>query len=925
VIWHGSLKNKLPLWIHFTNDTYYTIMNHRHLFFILFLSYISSLSINAQNATATSSNLKASAITDRTVYYSVNDSGVKRSMLWGLDTAWPSAENIKRGIAFMGANNIDIVRASFQPSHPLENGDLSQKQIDSLKLRLNLINLVGKNTKVALNDDPMDGNGVNAWYKGNADRWAQLIDVTTRRVQESGHPVVSVAPFNEPDYGWNQGTITDFKNIIATLKSNSRFDTIRISGGNTLNDDQALSWYNTLKSNLDEGNTHQLAGSFDNFAKFYQQVKTDGKFATGDELHNVMEPMVGLEYGMQEGIWWGTAEHTRGEFVKASKGARLGYAEHRDKWTAASVYRNPNGQIIGFGGTSERQANTTTYRFASKDCDVYYDGVGPTREYTITLPGGTGYQKGQSNAECMVNISFGDDIQPAIGGTYYIVNRNSHLVIMPESSNTNDGAPVRQYSYTGKNTQQWNVTPVSTTIGGDFSYFTIANVSSGKSIDDNNWSFDNNNGMIMYTLASGNNQQWCFEYASDGWFYIRNRHSGKYLQVYASSKSKTAEIVQNPFYGTAAQQWRLVPATSSVEFTAPAAPSELKATPNAESVSLSWTPSADTDLKGYEILRANAPQGKFNSIARYVETNSFIDNSAHAGDTYYYTVRAEDKALNRSLCSDTISAAATGEKALVTEYNFEDTTTDRTINMNDCSLYGTETYVTGKVDNKAISIGSSNFLQLPYTIANYPSITISAWVYWNGYSQWQRIFDFGNGESQYMFLTPSATSSQMRFTIKNGGDEQLLNAPILTKRSWKHVAVTMGDSKVCIYVDGALAASTTDITIKPNDIKPIFNYIGRSQFASDPLFTGYIDDFRIYNYELSADEIKSLAGITSGISTAQEDFSEGSFSVYDMNGKLVGNDIHSKEIQNNSLRKGTYIIKKNNSTKMLTKKIIIEK
>lgn len=36
--------------------------------------------------------------------------------------------------------------------------------------------------------------------------------------------------------------------------------------GNTLNSDQALPWYNYLKDQLDEGNTHQLAGSFDNFA-----------------------------------------------------------------------------------------------------------------------------------------------------------------------------------------------------------------------------------------------------------------------------------------------------------------------------------------------------------------------------------------------------------------------------------------------------------------------------------------------------------------------------------------------------------------------------------------------------------------------------------------------------------------------------------
>ena len=76
------------------------------------------------------------------------------------------------------------------------------------------------------------------------------------------------------------------------------------AGGNTLNCDEALPWYNALKDYLDEGNTHQLAGSFDNYALFFQTVKNDGKVVTADELHNVGEAIVGVEYGMENGIWW---------------------------------------------------------------------------------------------------------------------------------------------------------------------------------------------------------------------------------------------------------------------------------------------------------------------------------------------------------------------------------------------------------------------------------------------------------------------------------------------------------------------------------------------------------------------------------------------------------------------------------------------
>lgn len=903
-------------------------MKHKYLLSALPLLCFANTTVSAQSVTSSSYNLNASAATDRTVLYDISDEGTAKHMLFGLDTAWPSAENIKRGITYMGKENIDIVRASFQPTHPLVNDDLTQKQIDSLNIRLNLINLISDTMKVMLNDDPVDGNGVNSWYKGNADRWAQLIDATTKRVQASGHPVVSVAPFNEPDYGWNQGTITDFGNIAAALKQNARFDTIRISGGNTLNDDQALTWYNTLKSNLDEGNTHQLAGTFDNFAAFYQQVRSDGKFATGDELHNVMEPMVGAEYGMQEGIWWGTAERTRGEFVKASKGMRLGYAEHRDNWTAASVYRNTEGQVIGFGGTSERQAVATTYRFASKDRDVYYDGYGPTREYTMTLPGGNGYNNGQTNAEGMVSITYGEDIQPAINGMYRIVNRQTGYAISPALGNDDNAATVNQYrSITSSTRQRWNVTPMepATTNLGDFSYFTITSAANGKSMDDLNWSLDNGTNIIMYDLASGNNQQWFLEYADNGYFYIRNRHSGKCLQI--SSKSITSQIIQNEKNDTTAQQWRLVPVNITTENTPPDAPTSLTATANAASVQLNWTASTATDLKGYNIMRAKEADGEYNTIARYVTTTSFIDNTANDGVNYIYKVSAEDNCYNRSDCSNSVAAAVTGAEALVAQYHFEDTTTDNSINRNDCAVYGTPTYETGKVDSKALSLdGTTSFVQLPYNVADHQSITITAWVYWKSLTAWQRIFDFGNSESQYMFLTPRSATSKLRFAVKDNGDEQQLDADTyLTRNSWQHVAVTITPSLVCLYVNGTLAASSTTMNINVSDICPIFNYIGRSQFTADPLFKGLIDDFRIYNYALSAKEVNAL-NTTDGIPTTQDDeLGNCSYDIYSIDGKTVLKNADAESFNASSLSKGTYIIKKTNGEESITTRKIVVK
>lgn len=833
--------------------------------FILLLFAFESTLVQAQTTSA-STNFIAHPIPDRTVTYSVSDSGESKPITWGLDLAWLSENNVRKGIAFMGADRVDLIRSSFTPTAPLVNGALPTVELGRLNQRLNIIGMLGTNTRVVLN---CDHPNVDPWYVGNAARWAQLIDITTKLHEDKGRTVVTVSPFNEPDNGaTGQGTVTDFYNIAGELKKNARFNNIRIGGGNTLNNDQALIWYNQLKSRLDEGNTHQLAGTFDTYASFYQTVRANGDHASNDELHNVMEAIVGVEYGMQTGIWWGTAELARGEFVKASDGKRLGYAEHRPNWTAASVYRGIDGKVQAFAGASERQATTTSYRFFSKDRDVYYEGYGPQREYILVMPGGTGYQQGQPNAERVLNITWGNDIQPVINGRYVLVNRTSSKVLEVAGGSTSAGAALQQGTHSGATYQQWNVTPVDSRVGGDFSYFTFTAVHSGKAPDVLDWSLNNGAGVIVWDDLKAGNQQWFLEYAEDGWFYIRNRNSAKCLEVANASTAAGAKIQQWEKDGGKDQQWRFLPVNATVEFNAPSAPSHLIATANAESVRLNWSASPEADVAGYTIFRSKTAGGPYQTIARQVKSSSFVDNTTTISGQYFYTLRAVDNSLNRSGYSNEASATTSGNPDLVAHLPFDGNTLDHSINLNHGASFGTASFTTPKLGTKALVLnGMSAFVQLPADLAHQKEITIAAWVYWNGGAIWQRIFDFGNSEAQNLFLSPSSDSKQLRFAIKNGGAEQGLNAPELPIGKWSHVAVTLGGSTGKMYVDGKLVAESSAFTISPLDFKPVLNYIGRSQYP-DPLLNGNIDDFRVYNYVLSASEVGQLAGV---ITTLEED------------------------------------------------------
>jgi len=79
--------------------------------------------------------------------------------------------------------------------------------------------------------------------------------------------------------------------------------------------------------------------------------------------------------------------------------------------------------------------------------------------------------------------------------------------------------------------------------------------------------------------------------------------------------------------------------------------------------------------------------------------------------------------------------------------------------------------------------------------------------------------------------------------------------------AWHHVAVTLSGSVGTLYVDGVAVGTNSSMSNKPSALgATTLNYIGRSQFSSDPYLNSIIDEFRIYNRALSAAELKNVYG-----------------------------------------------------------------
>ena len=509
----------------------------------------------------------------------------------------------------------------------------------------------------------------------------------------------------------------------------------------------------------------------------------------------------------------------------------------------------------------------------------------------MEMPGGTGYQTGQTNGERVINVTWGEDVPPSeINGTYKLLNKVSGATGNVVSY-TSSGDIIKQSKYTGTKKQQWTVKPCSSRIGGDFSFYDIESVDNAN-IRMNVKDYSKSQADILAWTQDGptSNEQWYLEYDGNGYYLIRNRESALYL---ASAGTGTmAKIIQTPeLTGTNRDRmlFRFVPVDVTYDTAAPAKPAGLLAESQSASVRLSWTANTETDVEGYMVVRAPKGTDDWNTIARQLTETYFVDNTCRPNTSYIYKVKAIDRSQNISEASDIVEAAPLSQPTMIARWDFEDNLNDDTQNMLDMASPSTPKYVADhKVGDKSLSL-TAQFVQLPYRVADSEELSVAMWVKWNtSTTQWQRIFDFGNDEDHYLFLTPNSGTSKMRFAIKNGGDEQILDCPSkLSSYLWKHVVVTMGKDKTAIYVDGTEVASTTGITIKPSDIRPVLNYLGRSQYTADPNISANYDDVRIFNYALSADEVKAVKDGTYTNIQSVENSDAVSKPIYTIDGKRI--------------------------------------
>ncbi|MBP8303006.1 MAG: lamin tail domain-containing protein [Phycisphaerae bacterium] len=175
--------------------------------------------------------------------------------------------------------------------------------------------------------------------------------------------------------------------------------------------------------------------------------------------------------------------------------------------------------------------------------------------------------------------------------------------------------------------------------------------------------------------------------------------------------------------------------------------------------------------------------------------------------------------------------------------------------------------------------GNGDYVNLPGAlITALQSVTFECWFTYSNNGAWARVFDLGGtnpatGMGRYcLFYTPHSGANTSRLVIcdtdPGNNHEEILDhtrppqgVPVYVACVYDGVQKTMS-----LYVDGLLAKSRS-VTIPLSAVDDVLGYLGRSLY-NDPYLLGSIDEFRVYDSPLTAEEVGSNYAIGPDVAQA---------------------------------------------------------
>jgi len=313
---------------------------------------------------------------------------------------------------------------------------------------------------------------------------------------------------------------------------------------------------------------------------------------------------------------------------------------------------------------------------------------------------------------------------------------------------------------------------------------------------------------------------------------------------------------------------------------APTSPTNLALQVNSASqINLSWTASTDNvGVTNYKVYRCQGTGCTPTTNISSPTPISFQDTGLTANTSYTYQVSAQDAATNESTKSTSQQATTqqtTTVPGLVAHYKFDGDATDSSGNGNHGTLVNGPTFTTGQIGQAINLDGGNDYINVPNSSSFEPAsaLTVSVWIKADDIAQvnkgiiTKRHTDLVDPWNSYIISTNASEPKNYSFCITTSSVDICVADTTAITTSWTHIVGVYDGSEMHIYYNGV--ENATPVSKSGNiDYTSLPLRIG-SALTNAAFFNGLIDDVRIYNHALSAQEIQDLFTAGGGGSQTQ--------------------------------------------------------
>lgn len=201
---------------------------------------------------------------------------------------------------------------------------------------------------------------------------------------------------------------------------------------------------------------------------------------------------------------------------------------------------------------------------------------------------------------------------------------------------------------------------------------------------------------------------------------------------------------------------------------------------------------------------------------------------------------------------------------------------DESGNGYDGIVYGRENMIENH-DDEAILFSNGAYVQIPTeAVAGQETLTISVWLKnYSGKANTAAMFigTKKNMPVNYWLLNPCNPAGKLKsvFTDKDNAsapyNTEIGISPSVAAQGiagpdsdmlWHHYVTVITPKELTMYMDGEEIGTVTHSKKLTDFGEEIVAYIGKSSYAADPSFTGFVSNVRIYNRELEKEEIDMI-------------------------------------------------------------------